>query len=107
MKVKEDQFPIAVQAYNTKGGQELFVAEQVVYNQVQVDTFTSKYAGDLIKTRLLADVELGRAKEDHKKYVTRRSSAGTVLWIILLIIVVLVVVGFATGWIQQTFGLNM
>ncbi len=107
MKVKDNQFPIAVQAYNTKGGQELFVAEQVVYTQAQVDLFTSKYAGNLIKTRLLTDIELGKAKEEHKKFVKRRSSAGTILWIVLLIIVVLVVVGFATGWIQQTFGLNM
>lgn len=107
MKVKENQFPIAIQAYNTKGGQELFVAEQIVHTQSEVDTFTSKYAGMLIKTRLLNDVELGKATEHHKKYVRRRSSAGSVIWIILLIIVVLVVVGFATGWIQNTFGLKM
>lgn len=107
MKVKDGQFPIAVQAYNTKGNQELFVAEQIVYTQVQVDAFTSKYAGHLIKTRLLTDLELGKATEEHKKFVKRRSSAGTIFWIILLVIVALVVIGFATGWIQQTFGLNM
>jgi hypothetical protein len=107
MKVKDNQFPIALQAYNIKGGQEVFMAEQIVYTQAQVDAFTSKYAGSLIKTRLLTDVELGKAKEDHKVYVKRRSSAGTILWILLLIIVVLAVVGFATGWIQRTFGLNM
>lgn len=107
MKVKENQFPIAVQAYNTKGGQEIFVAEQVVYTQGQVDSFTSKYAGSLIKTRLLTDIELGKAKEEHKKYVKRRSSAGTVFLVILLVIIVLVVVGFATGWFQKTFGWNI
>jgi hypothetical protein len=107
MKVKDNQFPIALQAYNTKGGQEVFIAEQIVYTQAQVDAFTSKYAGSLIKTRLLTDVELGKAKEEHKVYVKRRSSAGAILWILLLIIVVLAVVGFATGWIQRTFGLNI
>lgn len=107
MKVKDNQFPIAVQAYDTKGGQELFVAEQIVYNQAQVDTFTSKYAGSLIKTRLLTDVELGKAQVEHKKYVKRRSSASAILWVVLLIIVVLVVIGFATGWFQKTFGLTV
>jgi hypothetical protein len=107
MKVKDNQFPIAVQAYNTKAGQELFVAEQIVYNQAQVDTFTSQHAGMLIKTRLLTDLELGKATVEHKKFVKRRSSAGSILLIILLVIAVLVVIGFATGWIQRTFGLNM
>jgi hypothetical protein len=107
MKVKDNQFPIAVQAYNTKSGQELFVSEQIVYTQAQVDAFTSKHAGMLIKTRLLTDMELGKATEEHKRYVKRRSSASAIVWIILLVIVVLVVVGFATGWIQQTFGLNV
>lgn len=107
MKVKENQFPIAVQAYNTKGNQELFVAEQIVYTQSQVDLFTSRHAGMLIKTRLLTDNELGKATVEHKKYVKRRSSAASIFWIILLVIVVLVVVGFATGWIQRTFGLTL
>jgi hypothetical protein len=107
MKVKENQFPIAVQAYNTKSGQEIFVAEQIVHTQTEVDAFTSKYAGMLIKTRLLTDVELGKATEYHKKYVKRRSSARAIFWTIFLVIVVLIVVGFATGWIQRTFGLNM
>lgn len=106
MKVKENQFPIAVQAYNTKGGQELFVAEQIVYTQSQVDLFTSKHAGMLIKTRLLTDAELGKATVEQKRYVKRRSSAAGIFWIILLIIVVLVVVGFATGWIQQNLGIS-
>lgn len=107
MKVKENQFPIAVQAYNTKGGQELFAAEQIVYTQAQVDAFTSKYAGHLIKTRLLTDVELGKAKVEHKRYVKRRSSAGTVILVIVLVLIVLAVVGFATGWFQQQFGWNI
>ena len=105
MKVKDNQFPIAVQAYNTKSNQELFVAEQIVYTQAQVDTFTSKHAGMLIKTRLLNDTELGKAHEEQKKYVKRRSSAASIFWIILLVLAVLVIIGFATGWIQETFGL--
>lgn len=107
MKVKDNQFPIAVQAYNTKANQELFVAEQIVYTQSQVDAFTSKHAGMLIKTRLLTDTELGKATVEHKRYVKRRSSAGSVFLIILLVLIVLAVVGFATGWIQRTFGLDM
>jgi hypothetical protein len=107
MKVKENQFPIAVQAYNTKGGQELFVAEQVVHTQAQVDAFTSRYAGMLIKTRLLTDTELGKARDDHKVYVKRRSSASIIFWVILLLVVVAVIAGFATGWIQETFNISL
>jgi hypothetical protein len=106
MKVKDNQFPIAVQAYNTKGGQELFVSEQIVYTQAQVDLFTSRHAGMLIKTRLLTDAELGKASVEQKKFVKRRSSAASIVWVILLILVVLVVVGFATGWIQQNLGIT-
>jgi hypothetical protein len=107
MKVKDNQFPIALQAYNTKGGQELFVAEQVVHTQAQVDAFTARYAGMLIKTRLLTDTELGKAQEDRRVYVKRRSSASTIFWVIFLLIVVLVVAGFATGWIQRTFNISL
>jgi hypothetical protein len=107
MKVKDNQFPIAVQAYNTKGGQELFVAEQVVYTQTEVDAFIARYAGMLIKTRLLANSELDKAVDHQRKYVKRRSSASTVIWVVLLIIVGLVVIGFATGWIQRTFGITV
>lgn len=106
MKVKDNQFPIAVQAYNTKGGQELFVAEQIVYTQSQVDLFTSRHAGMLIKTRLLTDAELGKANVEQKRYVKRRSSAAGIIWVILLVLVILVVVGFATGWIQQNLGIS-
>lgn len=107
MKVKQDQFPIAIQAYDTKGSQELFNAEQVVYNQAQVDAFTSKYAGSLIKTRLLTDPELDHAKVTYTKYVKRRSPAVIITLVLLLLLIVLAMIGFSTGWIQENLGVTI
>jgi len=107
MKVKQDQFPIAIQAYNTRGSQELFTAEQVVYTQAQVDAFTSKYAGSLIKTRLLTEPELDQAKVTYTKYVKRRSPAVVVTLALLLLLIILAVIGFSTGWIQENLGVTI
>jgi hypothetical protein len=106
MRVKDNEFPVVVQAFDTKDRQDLFVAEQVVHNQPEVDTFTSRYVGKLIKVRLLSDDEL---KVNHGQPVARRkSNSGAGIWILLLLVVVaLIIAGFATGWIQRTFGINL
>lgn len=106
MRVRDNEFPVVIQAYDTRDKQDLFVAEQVVNTQAEVDTFTSRYAGKLIRVRLPNGEEL---RHDHKTTAAprRRSSAGGVVLLILLVIAALVVVGFATGWIQETFGWNV
>ena len=107
MRVKDNEFPVVVQAYDTKDRQDLFVAEQVVHSQAEVDTFTSRYAGRLIKVRLLSEEELSG---ERRRPATRakKSSGSASIWLLLLLVVVaLIVAGFATGWIQRTFGIDV
>ena len=108
MIVNDREFPVVVQAYQSSGNQELFVAEQVVNTQTEVDTFASRYAGFVIKARMVNDSELqadGSAVQ-HKNRPRRRSGAAA--WaLVLLVLVALVVVGWTTGWIQRTFNLNI
>lgn len=103
MVINEKEFPVVVQAYQPTATGELFVAEQMVNTQAQVDTFSSRYAGCVIKARVVKDDELVTDRDA----ATRRSDVprrGIPAWaIVLLLIVVLIVVGFTTGWIQRTF----
>lgn len=113
MVINDREFPVVVQAYQPSANGELFVAEQMVRNQVEVDAFSSRYAGYVIKARVVKENEMvpeysdgtGRSDSVRRTAVHRR---GIPAWaIFLLIVVVLVVVGFTTGWIQRTFELNL
>ena len=106
MEVRKDEFPVVVQAYETTGQQEVFVAEQVVNTQLEIDHFTNRYAGKLIKARALRDGEY-KNHPTHANETRRKSSGTAVMMIILLLIVALVAIGFATGWIQRTFNIEM
>jgi hypothetical protein len=109
MVINDREFPVVVQAYQPSANGELFVAEQMVRNQVEVDAFSSRYAGYVIKARVVKENEM--VPEYSNGNGTRRTAIhrrGIPAWaIFLLIVVVLVVVGFTTGWIQRTFELNL
>lgn len=108
MVINEKEFPVVVQAYQPASDGELFVAEQMVRNQSEADLFGRRYAGYIIKARVVKENEL---VTDHTTTHTRRTVVhrrGIPVWaILLLIVVVLVIVGFTTGWIQRTFELNL
>lgn len=104
MRIQDNEFPVVVQAYDTTDRQDRFVAEQVVSSQAEIDTFTTRYAGKLIKVRTVATDDV---RNDHHKVVRKRSSGAGVWVLILLVLAALVIAGFATGWIQRTFGLNL
>jgi hypothetical protein len=98
MDIRKEEFPVALQAYDVRGEQEDFVAEQVVNTQAEADRFMSLYTGRLIKTREVRPVET-------KHYPVHRKRSNTTFWIVLLLIIaVLLIVGFATGWIQTMIG---
>jgi len=109
MRLRDEEFPVVVQAYDPSGSKDSFVAEQVVYSQMEIDNFTSRYAGLLIKAReaneteTTSDPRIGR-----KRTVTRRRSSSAIGWVLFLLVVIigLVVWGFASGWIQHNFGIN-
>jgi hypothetical protein len=111
MVINEREFPVVVQAYQPSANGELFVAEQMVRNQAEVDSFSSRYAGYVIKARVVKDDEMVPEYTNGTRNATRRTAVhrrGLPAWaILLLIVVVLVVVGFTTGWIQRTFELNL
>jgi hypothetical protein len=106
MEVRNSDFPVVVQAYEPSNKQDVFIAEQVVNSQAEVDGFTLRYAGKLIKARSLNESEVQRQRH----VASRRdpnSRTGSYLWIfILLLLVVLIGVGFYTGWIQRTFNIS-
>lgn len=109
MVINDKEFPVVVQAYQPSANGELFVAEQMVRNQVEVDAFSNRYAGYVIKARVVQENEMvpeytnGNVKK--RMDIHRR---GIPAWaIFLLIVVLLVVVGFTTGWIQRTFEFNL
>ena len=107
MRVKDNEFPVVVQAYETRDRQDLFVAEQVVNSQSEVDNFTSRYAGKLIRVRLLSDDELTAEKRRPVERRRARGSGGVIAILVILVLIALVIAGFATGWIQQTFGIDL
>jgi t-SNARE complex subunit (syntaxin) len=108
MVINEREFPVVVQAYQPTSTGELFVAEQLVNTQAEADAFSSRYAGYVIKARVVKEDELNvdrRTAAARSRAAVRR---GIPAWaIVLLIIIVLVVVGFTTGWIQRTFDIAM
>jgi hypothetical protein len=106
MEVRNSDFPVVVQAYEPSNQQDVFIAEQVVNSQAEIDGFTLRFAGKLIKARSLNDTEIER-----QRYVASRRSpsraGGSYLWIFALILIVaLIGIGFYTGWIQKTFNLS-
>ena len=109
MIVNDREFPVVVQAYQSSGNQELFVAEQVVSTQTEVDSFSSRYAGHVIKARMMNNAELELQKDGRAvRHNQPRRRSGAAAWaLILLVLVALVVVGWTTGWIQKTFNLNI
>lgn len=122
MVINEREYPVVIQAFQPSANGELFVAEQMVNNQAEVDSFSSRYAGYVIKARVATENELVKDRDGYRNDATvrrdntvRRDTRRTAVhrrgmpaWaILLLIVVVLVVVGFTTGWIQRTFELNL
>lgn len=105
MTIQPQEFPVVVQAYQPSGSEDLFVAEQVVYNQGEADTFTSRYTGLLIKARKPNSSEL-QTTTNHTPARTRSRGIGPG-FIIILLLIALIVAGFATGWIQRNLNISI
>lgn len=106
MIIENNQYPVVIQAYQPSGTTDLFVAEQVIYNQEEADSFTSRYTGLLIKARKPYDRELNPTID---YTTTQRRRSGGITWLLLLVLVLaaLVVAGFTTGWIQRNTGITI
>ena len=104
MILQKDQFPITIQAYEITGNTELFIAEQIVNSQGEIDTFSRKYAGKLIKAKGAATVGASTIGTNRN---TKKSSAATIIIVILIILLILAAIGYYTGWLQRTTGLDL
>lgn len=108
MVINDREFPVVVQAYQPTATGELFVAEQLVHTQAEADAFASRYAGYVIKARIVQENELvvdRRTAAQRSRMAVRR---GIPAWAILLLLIVgLLVVGFTTGWIQRNIDINV
>src|SRR5207237_487401 len=106
MDLRKEDFPATLQAFELQNDKEVFVAEQVVNSQTEIETFTSRYTGKLIKATKLRAVDQSTGN-GHTVYKKRRSSWGLIMIIIILIVVALVLYGFSTGWIQEKLNLKI
>lgn len=101
MDINEKEYPLVLQAFQTSGDHDQFVAEQVVHNQFEADNFAMRCSGLLIKATQLISLEKS-ARRTHTSI--RKPHTASAAWIIIaLILVTLVIAGFTTGWVHRTF----
>jgi hypothetical protein len=106
MDIRKEDLPVTLQAFELQDNNEIFVAEQVVTNQVDVDRFTTMYAGKIIKAK--KDTVAHRSSGGNTMITKKRNPAvGIFMIVLILVLVALVIYGFSTGWIQQKFNLNI
>ncbi len=105
MELRKEDLPATIQAFELQADKEIFIAEQVVNSQSEIEAFTLRYTGKLIKAKTVPAIETNSyGKPAYKK---QRSSTGLIMFIIILVIAALVVYGFSTGWIQEKFNLKI
>ena len=111
MDLSKEDFPATLQAFDLRDNKEIFMAEQIVNSQTEIETFTTRYAGKLIKAKKVPVVEVNRVNRVNEYgepvYQKSRSSTGLIMIIVILIIVALVIYGFSTGWIQEKLNLKI
>ncbi len=95
MEISKNQFPVVIQAFEITNNKEFFVAEQLVNNQTEVETFSKRYAGKVIKARALSTTELNSHNSVHTK--RRGLSTGTLILIILIMLIVIFVALYFSG----------
>lgn len=105
MDLTKEDLPATIQAFDLQDNKEIFIAEQVVNSQSEIEAFTNRYIGKLIKAKRVAAVET--SSYGNPAYTKKRSSNGLVIIIFILIITALVIYGFSTGWIQEKLNLKI
>ena len=106
MYVHKGEFPIMIQAFEISGDKEFFIAEQMVNSQAEIETFSNRYAGKLIKAKSLSTTTT-KTSTTSTRTGNRKSSAATIFIVILIILIILIAIGFYTGWIQRTTGITL
>ncbi|MEO6550038.1 MAG: hypothetical protein ABIN94_18695 [Ferruginibacter sp.] len=108
MNLQKEDLPATIQAFELQDNKEIFLAEQIVNSQSEIETFTTRYAGKLIKAKKVPVREMNTYSESTPAFQKKKSSStGLVMIIIIVILIALILYGFSTGWIQQTFHLKV
>jgi hypothetical protein len=108
MEISKEDLPATLQAFDLKDNEEIFLAEQVVNNQSEIETFTARYAGKLIKAKATAP---GNRYSDNIYNTTTykkrgSSSSAIIILIIIAVLIALAIYGYSTGWLQEKLHLN-
>ena len=108
MDLRNEDLPVTLQAFDLLDNKEIFIAEQVVNSKSEIDLFTNRYTGKLIKAKK-ATINLNDNRPYSSNITEKKKSSSTnmVMVIIILILLALVIYGFSTGWIQQKLNLNI
>ena len=108
MDLRNEDLPATLQAFDLQDNKEIFIAEQIVNSQAEIETFTSRYAGKLIKAMKSPAKQVNSYATTNTEYrKAKTSSTSVVMIIIILILVALVIYGFSTGWIQEKLNIKV
>lgn len=105
MDLRKEDLPATIQAFELDKDNEIFIAEQVVNTQAEIEAFTIRYTGKLIKAKKIPLVQTN--SHGDAAYKKQRSSTGLIMFIIIVVIIAVVLYGFSTGWIQEKFNLKI
>ena len=97
MDIKTQNLPTIIQAFELQDDNEILIAEQVVNNQFEIDTFKTQYIGKLIKAKINTIEIEGNGNIAYKKqhYLT-----GVIMFIIILAIIPVAIYEFSKSWIR-------
>ena len=107
MEIRNEDLPVTLQAFDLLDQKEIFIAEQVVNSQADIDMFTARYTGKLIKAKKATTSDVNTTNYGRTAIQKKRSSGNAVMVVILLILVALIIYGFSTGWIQEKLNLKI
>jgi hypothetical protein len=79
MILHKSEFPITIQAFDISDNKEFFIAEQVVNSQQEVDVFSSRYAGKVIKAKALSNTDTNTTTSTTTTRSTRKKSSPALL----------------------------
>lgn len=108
MDLHKEDLPATLQAFDLQNNNEIFLAEQQVNNQAEIEMFTSRYAGKLIKAKTLVTDNNRRPQTQGNAVVKKpAASTGIIMIIVILVIAALIIYGFSTGWLQEKLNLKI
>ncbi len=105
MDFRKEDLPAIIQAYDLVDNNEIFLAEQLVNNQSEIDLFTSRYAGKLIKAKTVVAAE--RLSSNGYPISPKQKGSGSIIAVIIVVVILaLLLYGYSTGWLQAQLHLK-